>query len=105
MMHRAVPLLVDVRMTALTSIRFHEVFGRNAAAMFGLRGAREKLPLRAVPFIVHCFRRHQRIGDAIRVLPGDFARPPRACRDASRHQRQRRKSQAAPDDALTQPPF
>ena len=104
-MHRAVPLLINIRMATLAGVGFHEVFGRNVDALFSLRGAGEELSLRSIALRIHGFRRHQRIGDAIRVLPGDFARPPRACRDASRHQRQRGKSQAAPDDALTQPPF
>ena len=82
MVHRAVPLFVDIRMAALASVRFHEVLRGNVAAMFGLRGAGEEFPLRAVAFRIHGFRRHQWIGDAIRVLPGDFARPPCSRRDA-----------------------
>src|SRR6266480_5175921 len=79
MMHRAVPLLVDVGMAALAGVRFHEVLGGNIAAVSRLRGAGEELPLRTVAFAVHSLRRHQRIGDAVRVFPGDLARPPRSC--------------------------
>src|SRR5437870_13921729 len=82
MMHRAVPLLVDVGMAALAGIRFHEVLGGNIAAVSRLRGAGEEFPLRTVAFAVDSLRRHRRIGDAVRVFPGDLARPPRSCRHA-----------------------
>ena len=61
MVHRAVPLFVDVGVAALASIGLHEVFGRNIAAMFGLGGAGEKLALRPVTFTVHGLGRHVRI--------------------------------------------
>ena len=76
MVHRAVPLLVNVRMAALASVGFHEVLGGNVATMFSLRGTGEEFSLGAVAFAVHGFRGHQRIGNVIRVLPGDLAGPP-----------------------------
>src|SRR5437870_11422679 len=82
MMHRAVPLLIDVGMAALAGVGLHEVLRRNVAAMFGLRGAREEFSLRPIALAVHGFRRHERIGNTIRAFPGGFANPPRAGRDA-----------------------
>src|SRR5438477_10537669 len=78
MMHRAVPLLVDVGMAALAGVRFHEVLGGNIAAVSGLRGAGEELPLRTVAFAVHSVGLQQRIRDAVRVFRGDPARPLRS---------------------------
>src|SRR5260370_14667899 len=88
MMRGAVPLLVDVRVAALARLRLHEIFRGNVAAVFGLRRAGEKLPLRSVAFAVHGRSRHSRIGNAVCVLPGDLAIPPGSRFDTSGQQEQ-----------------
>src|SRR5258708_39730380 len=69
MMRGAGPLLVNVRVAALAGLRLHEIFRGNVAAIFGLRGAGEKLALRSVAFAVHGRSRHSRVRDAVLVLP------------------------------------
>jgi len=52
-MGRALPLLVDIGVAALTGVGLHEELAGNFLMPVNLRGAREEIALRAVAFIIH----------------------------------------------------
>src|SRR5260370_32613936 len=103
MMRGAVPLLVNVRVASLAGLLLHEIFCGNVAAIFGLRGAGEKLALRSVAFAVHGRSRHSRIGNAVCVLPGDLAIPPGSSGDTCGQQEQACETEHALSRARAQP--
>src|SRR6266404_5373988 len=53
MMHRTEPLVVNILMAAFAGIRFHKELAGNFFSAINLRGAGEKVSLRAVAFVVH----------------------------------------------------
>src|ERR1700676_3056296 len=74
--HGALPLLVNVGMAALASLRFQEVVGGDVLAVLGLNGAGEKFAVGAVAFLVHGGGCDGGIADAVGIFPGDGAGPP-----------------------------
>src|SRR5215467_1034200 len=107
MVHRAVPLRIDVRVTALAGFGFHEILRGDIDVASCLRGTREEFSAGAVAFVIHGVRRHQRIDDAIgsRVAPGDFAHRPKSCGDSEGYENQGRKSQRMGSQSLSKPPL
>ncbi len=91
-MRGAVPLFIDVGVTAFAGLRLHEIFCGNVLAVSGLHRTGKKLAAGAVAFAVHSFRRHGRIHHAVAVAPGDVAHPPETSGDASRQQSQHREA-------------
>src|SRR6266852_9100164 len=81
MMRRALPLFINVSVTTLAGLRLQKITRRNVFAIGGLRGTGEKLPVRAVAFLIHGSRRKRRILHSIRVLPQIRACVPTAPRD------------------------
>ena len=55
-MHRAVPLLVDVAVAALASVGLHEVFAGYLSFVRGLRGTRKERSLRPIA----CMHSHRK---------------------------------------------
>src|SRR5579883_2270471 len=86
--HRAVPLLVDIGVAALAGIGLHEIAGRDLAVVLGLRGTREKVTGWAVAFAVHRGGRLRRVGDAECAVPRNGARPPGAIGDGGGEKRE-----------------
>ncbi len=105
MVHRAVPLGVNVRVAALARFRFHEVLRRNVAAVFGLGRTGKEFPRGAVAFAIHGVGRHEGIDDAIRlgIAPAYFTRPPHACRYRCGQERQCRESRDTACKCFAQP--
>src|SRR6516164_2887621 len=83
MVRGALPLLVDVRVAALATLRFHEIAGGNLAVMKGLRGAGEEGTGRAVAFVVHGGGSYRGVFNTMAALPGHFAKPISPCAEGS----------------------
>src|ERR1019366_3565737 len=74
MVGRAVPLVIDILMTALAGIRFHEKLAGNFFSAIDLRGTGEKWPAGAVAFAVHADGRQGRIFNAPTLRPASFSK-------------------------------
>src|ERR1700688_2373785 len=73
MVSRAVPLIVDILMTALAGIRLHEELAGNLFSAVHLRGAGEKWAGGAVALAVHADGRKGGIFNASMLVPASFA--------------------------------
>src|SRR5208337_478945 len=69
MVRRTEPLVVDIFVTALAGIRFHEKLAGNFLLPVNLRGAREKRTLRPIAFAIHVGGWDRRILNADTRLP------------------------------------
>ena len=65
MVDRTIPLVINIGMTALAAIRFHEELAGNMAAAYHLGRAWKKWALRAVTLGIHIERRDGRILDDV----------------------------------------
>src|ERR1035437_66933 len=74
MVSRAVPLVIDILMTALAGIRFHEKLAGNLFSAIDLCGAGKKWPAGAVAFAVHGDGRQGRIFNAPTLRPASFSK-------------------------------
>src|ERR1051325_9965458 len=53
MVHGAKPLPVDIGVTSLTRVRFHEIAARNSSLVCRLRRTRKEQPMRTITLSVH----------------------------------------------------
>src|ERR1019366_7692352 len=74
MVGRAVPLVIDILMTALAGIRFHEKLAGNLFSAIDLRGTGKKWPAGTVAFAVHADGRQGRIFNAPTLRPASFSK-------------------------------
>ena len=103
--HRAVPLRINVGVAALAGVGFHEILRGDVDRVLGLRGAGEEFSVGTVTLAVHGVGRHQRIDDAIGacVAPADFAYEPEASGDGKGQDDKGDKSQRLACSGLPQP--
>src|ERR1700731_5488131 len=73
MVSRAVPLVVDILMTALARLRLHKELAGNLFSAIDLRGTGKKWAGGAVAFAVHADGRKGRIFNASMLVPAGFA--------------------------------
>src|SRR5581483_5354845 len=87
--HRGVPLVEDVCVTAPARLGAHEELGGYQLAVHGLRGAGKEGTGWTVAFAIHGVGRSRRIMDAIRILPALAQRvaAERQCHSTQKHQR------------------
>ena len=87
MVDRAKPLIVNILVTALASVRLHEITTWDAALMGRLRGTREEKPCRPISFLVHGCGWRGRIRKLVGTGPHFLAEAPSAI-SSSRPNRQ-----------------
>ena len=63
--HRALPLVVNVRVAPAAGLGAHEKFGKNRPAVGRLRGAGKHEAVGAATFVIHARRRRPRISDHV----------------------------------------
>src|SRR6202140_1881112 len=73
MMSRAVPLVIDILVTALAGIRLHEELAGNFLSAVDLRGAGKKWAGGAVAFAIHADGRKGGIFNPSMLVPAAFA--------------------------------
>ena len=78
MMGRAVPLIVNIFVTTLACLRFHEVFRRNQLGIGRLSGAGKERAFRSVAFLRHLGGSNPGIADRRRSFPPLNAKTARA---------------------------
>src|SRR5579859_1478062 len=107
MVHRAVPLRINVGVATLAGVGLHEVLRGDVDIVFGLSGAGEEFAGCAIPFAVHGVRRHQWVDNAIgpRVAPADFAHEPESRGDGKSNEDKRGKTESLRGKGLPQPAF
>src|SRR5271154_3475449 len=100
MVRRAVPLVVNILVTAPAGIRLHEELAGYFFSPIDLRGAGKKWPRGAVTFAIHAERRQRGILNAPVLVPASFA-------DVTSDSRKRREDDeyaAQPDQRVTGEP-
>src|ERR1700683_198641 len=84
MVRRTEPLVVDIFVTTLARVGFHEELAGNLLLAVNLRGTGEERAFGAVAFAVHVVGRHDGILNATARLP-TFTHVARAAADTGEH--------------------
>src|SRR6267378_5960247 len=100
MVGRAVPLIVDILVTALAGIRLHEELAGNLFSAIHLRGTGKKWAGGAVAFAVHADGRKGGTFNASMLVPAGFAE---IASDGRQH-RQHRKHRCDAKNGVTGQP-